>query len=158
MELTMHLENRSNRPMPFGLGWHPYFPCNAQTLVQFAAGQTWPSADGQVFPNGPEPTTAKLDRQVEGPMPMKLDQGFSHWDGRFRIAWPDRGLVLDAVASSELNQLHVYTPPGKGFCCLEPVSHAVDGFNLAALGVDAAGFRVLAPGDAEAVTWSLYPQ
>ena len=39
-----------------------------------------------------------------------------------------------------------FTPSDQGFFCVEPVSHAVDGFNLAARGVAGTGRRDLAPG------------
>ena len=41
----------------------------------------------------------------------------------------------------------IYIPPGQDYFCVEPVSHANDGFNLAARGVAGTGVRVLQPGE-----------
>jgi aldose 1-epimerase len=40
----------------------------------------------------------------------------------------------------------IYVPPGEDFFCVEPVSHANDGFNLMARGIEGTGVQVLEPG------------
>jgi aldose 1-epimerase len=63
------------------------------------------------------------------------------------------------TAEAPLDFLVVYTPPGRPFFCVEPVSHVTDAFNLAAAGRTDTGSRALAPGETlrAAVTLSLEP-
>ena len=49
------------------------------------------------------------------------------------------------TAELPLDFLTVYTPPGRPFFCVEPVSHATDAVNLSALAAD-VGMRSLEPG------------
>jgi aldose 1-epimerase len=46
-----------------------------------------------------------------------LDHCFDHWDGTASVRWPDRFLKISA---SGCRALHVFTPPGLDFFCLEP--------------------------------------
>jgi aldose 1-epimerase len=78
---------------------------------------------------------------------VALDHAFAGWDGRAVIEWPERGDRLVLTAGPDLSTLIIYTPPGKDFLCVEPVSHCVDAFNLAAAGVSGTGMRVLRPGE-----------
>jgi aldose 1-epimerase len=41
----------------------------------------------------------------------------------------------------------IYTPAGKDFFCVEPVSHCTDAVNLAAAGQSDTGLRVIEPGE-----------
>src|SRR3546814_11919295 len=61
--------------------------------------------------------------------------------------WPERGLGLSIHGGAALGHLIVFTPPGRDFLCLEPVSHSIDAANLAARGVAGTGYRTLAPGE-----------
>jgi aldose 1-epimerase len=78
---------------------------------------------------------------------LTLDNCFGGWNGAAEIAWPERDLSLAITADPLFGHLVIYVPPGRDFFCVEPVSHANDGFNLAARGVADTGVRVLAPGE-----------
>src|SRR5205085_11494063 len=41
LTVTLTIENTGLEPFPFGLGWHPYFPRDATTTLQFAAAGVW---------------------------------------------------------------------------------------------------------------------
>lgn len=76
-----------------------------------------------------------------------LANGFSGWDGRATIEWPEWGARLTIIADSALRRLVIYTPGRETFMCVEPVSHSVDAFNLADAGVPDTGTVVLGPGE-----------
>ena len=77
-----------------------------------------------------------------------INNGFVGWNGRARIAWPDRGLAPryrgDARARAPISSIS--PSAAADFFCFEPVSHAVDAFHLPG-GPETHGLRLLQPGD-----------
>jgi aldose 1-epimerase len=147
--LTM--ENRGARDMPFGGGFHPWFPRYPDTRVQFAAGGYWPE-DARHLPatQAPVALPAGWDWTEPGPLPAGwINAGFAGWDGRATICQP--GLTV-SVAAEGCGTTIVYSPDAdSGFFCLEPVSHPVDAHNLPGQ----PGLMRLAPGESLTLTMSL---
>ena len=56
-------------------------------------------------------------------------------------------LIAEIDCDAPLRHLILFTPPGKPFFAVEPVSNANNGFNLLAAGVEGSDVEVLAPGD-----------
>jgi aldose 1-epimerase len=83
----------------------------------------------------------ELRRSAEG-----CDTYLSQWEGRATLHWPD-GHQLALHADPAFAHLVVYTAPGSGFLCVEPVTNVADAFNLAAGGDTRTGMRVLEPGE-----------
>ena len=79
--------------------------------------------------------------------PIALDNCFVGWRRRAVIEWPESDARLVMTADAPLDFLVVYTPPGRPFFCVEPVSHVTDAFNLAAAGRPDTGARALEPGE-----------
>jgi aldose 1-epimerase len=86
---------------------------------------------------------------------VALDNCCVGWSGRARLEWPDVGARLTMTAAPPLDCLVVFTPPGRPFFCVEPVSHVTDAFNLAAAGRADTGMRVLEAGEALRATVTL---
>ncbi|MDR3438073.1 aldose 1-epimerase [Telmatospirillum sp.] len=147
LAITLEIENRDSRPMPAGLGLHPYFRRSPQSQLSFSTGAVWL--------NGPDKLPTSLVPVPSGwsfaepgsPDAVELDNCFAQWDGKVRITWPENHLALTMTASDIFQHLVVFTPAGKDFFCVEPVSHANGALALAATPGD-HGARVLAPGDA----------
>ncbi len=133
--------------MPAGLGLHPYFVATPQARLTFGADRVWLVDDGNLF-DRVAPVPPRWDfgggRAVAG---TGLVNGFTGWDGRAVVEWPEWRARLTLTAGPSLRHLVVYTPLGADFFCVEPVSHSVDAFNLAARGVPDTGTLVLAPGE-----------
>jgi aldose 1-epimerase len=147
LDMRLTLENQSSDDMPAGLGHHPYFPRTPETMVTAEIAAIWlPEAGG--FPTERFPPPPGMDpRQGVMVDRTSLDHAFAGWTGRAVIAWPERKARLVMTADKSLGTLIIYSPPGKEFVCVEPVSHGVDTFNLAAAGVPDTGLRVLRPGE-----------
>jgi aldose 1-epimerase len=133
--LTLSLRNTDPRTQPAGLGWHPYFVRRADTRIDIGATQRWDKDDSEL-PLHPVPVEG-LHTAVQA---LALDHCFSGWDGVARVQ--DARLQLEL--SSDLRWLVVFTPPGRDFFCIEPVSHR----NNAIQADDplAQGLVALAPG------------
>jgi aldose 1-epimerase len=84
-----------------------------------------------------------------------IDHCFGGWDGHATIAYPSSGVRLAFECDPVFGHVVVYTPPGKPFFAVEPVTHANDGFNLFAAGQPDNGIRVLQPGEALQGTFRL---
>ncbi len=145
LRLTLALTNESERPMPAGVGWHPYFP-RRDALLSADVTAIWPSGEDMI-PDAPVPLEA--DNDIRTPRPVRdlhVDNGFDAARGACTIEWPGEGLVLELESSAELGHLVVYTPDEADFFCVEPVSHAPNALN-SALAPALTGQRVLEPGE-----------
>ena len=112
--------------MPGMLGLHPYFPQPALATVQARARTVW-LTDAQSLPVqevlAPQ---AGLSSGARGAARVGLDHCFDHWDGIASVRWPDR---LSNISASGCRALHVFTPPGVDFFCLEPQTAEVGALN-----------------------------
>jgi aldose 1-epimerase len=118
------LENLEARPVPGGIGLHPFFVRDEDSSLSFKARRVW-LADAEVLPTKlvevPENWDFAAPRRVAD---VALDNCFTGWDGKAEIVWPRRGLRMGLEASEPFRNVVVYTPPGRPFFCVEPVSHA----------------------------------
>jgi aldose 1-epimerase len=144
--ISLHIENRDSRPMPAGFGLHPYFRRSKATQLTYCASSVWLNgadrlpSDSIAVP--PEWSFAK----GRSPAAVALDHCFAGWDGVARIVWPEDRLGLSIEASPAFSHLVVYTPAGRDFFCVEPVSHMNDGMSRLA-SQEGHGVAILGPGD-----------
>lgn len=139
LTVALSIANRDSRPMPAGLGLHPYFPKAPGTRLT-ASNPKVLMNDMAKLPvavvDTPPAWDMRAGRAVDA---MALDFCFVGWDGVARLDWPDHALAIEA--DPVFGCLVVYTQPA--FFCVEPVSHQPDAVNR---GVEAAGLRILEPG------------
>jgi len=128
--LRLALINRSERVMPAGLGWHPYFLRHAGVTLGFAAEQVWLS-DARQLPSEAVDVPPRWDyRQRRALGEPGLDHCFSGWDASATLQWPAAGGRLELEADPSMTHLVVYTPPAaQGFFAVEPVSHRNNALN-----------------------------
>ena len=144
LEIALSVQNRSARTMPAMLGLHPYFPQPASAVVQAHARTVW-LTDAQALPvqEVMTPPDWSFDRPRRAAR-IELDHCFDHWDGTAVLSWPDRVLKMTATGAQAL---HVYTPAGADFFCLEPQTAAAGALHRGAREV-----AQLAPGARLALT------
>ena len=155
IELALH--NDSDGPMPAGLGWHPYFLRTPRTTLAARVERIW-LTDAEMLPTElvPSPVTTRLSAGVMIDS-APLDNGFTGWSRRAVIDWPELGARLVMTAEPPLDFLTVFIPPSLPFFCVEPVSHATDALNLAALAAE-VGRRQLAAGATLQASITLTPE
>jgi aldose 1-epimerase len=158
LSLTMGIENRSAAAMPAGLGHHPYFPRTRQSRVTATVSAIcWPEA-GELPVERIAPPPGADPRQGVVVDEIPLDHAYAGWDGSAIIEWPERRARLVMTADPALSTLVIFSPPDAAFFCVEPVSHCIDAFNLAAGGMTDTGMRVLAPGETWEATVRFAPE
>jgi aldose 1-epimerase len=126
VELTLSVTSRDSRPFPSSLGPHPYF-LSGGAEIQLCAAQLW-EISGEALPShlARPPVVDQLTEGVDATS-LDLDHCFEGWNGRARIKWAEHGVEVGAsilVDDTALpcTRLQLYTPPGTGFFCLEPVT------------------------------------
>jgi aldose 1-epimerase len=155
LAVTLTLTNIDARSAPAGLGWHPYFPRDAQTTLQFSARGAWLTDDTRL-PTAQLALAPAWDfaaPRVIGD--TDLDNVFTEWHPPAGLRQPQAGLTVTVDADPACAFLVVYIPPGRDFLAVEPVTHMTDAFNRASFGETSTGTRRLEPGETFSCTMRL---
>ena len=131
--------------LPFGCGFHPWFPRDGETRLSFAADQIW-LEDEDHLPAGRLSLAESPEWSFAAPRALPdgwINNGYAGWKGRARIEQGPMFASAVVGASPNLSTAIVYSPDATAdFFCFEPTSHPVDAFNLPGR----PGLAVLTPG------------
>ncbi|MDY0745720.1 aldose 1-epimerase [Paucibacter sp. R3-3] len=144
LAMTLRLTNTDHREQPAGLGWHPYFPRRERSHLRMSLAERW-EADARQIPTHP----VALDGMDAAVAELAWDHCFTGWRGAALIEDECMRLRL----TSTLGRAVVFTPPGRDFFCVEPVSHLNDAIHQA--DPLAHGLVALAPGASLAASMRL---
>jgi aldose 1-epimerase len=159
LRLEAEVHNPDRVPLPFGLGYHPYFrmpfaPTGAadDCLLTAPARSFWKLEDS--LPTGVrQPVDASCD--LNNPRRfgnLNVDTVLTDLPATKDPALVERatlqgapGVTLRVYADAGFRDLVVFTPPHRQAFCVEPYTCTTDAINLQSRGVD-AGWQVLPPG------------
>ena len=148
-DTSVVLTNADTRPMPAGMGLHPYFQRlqdGVDPALSFGAALIYDTDERQLPTQAARPVGPEEDFRTPAALGQRApDATYTAWDGVARLDWGRRALTLSA--DPVFSHLVVFAAPD-GSLALEPTSHATDAFNLAARGVPGTDLRVLEPGQA----------
>ncbi|MHA4867245.1 aldose 1-epimerase [Duganella sp. PWIR1] len=138
---TLAVTNSGTRTMPTGLGFHPFFPADRQTVLDTGWSGVWGvSADHLPTEFGPTPASGAIEVGS-----WHVNNCYTGWTGQALLSYPDYGMIIGA--NPVCSALQCYRPgEGSGFVALEPVSHIPNAHQLREAGVVDTGLRDLAPG------------
>ncbi len=150
-------DNPDRVPLPFGLGYHPYFLTTpaAECRVHVPARQYWELDES--LPSGRR-ILISGSRDLNRPRPfadLSVDDVLTDLAGDPADGLVERGAIARGPlsvrirSSPDFREAVVFTPPHRQAFCIEPYTCATDAINLQARGVD-AGLRLLQPGE----SWS----
>lgn len=122
LALTLTCRNLSDARMPCGLGYHPFYPCDADTLLDTTVESVW-TVDEQVLPVANVPAEGRYDLRQRRICGQGLDNGYDGWDGEARFTWPGRPAAL-RLSSPDAPRFQCYSPPTGGLFVAEPVQNA----------------------------------
>ncbi len=144
LEVSLHLRNTDRIPMPFGLGWHPFFPLTEDTLLCTRTGRFWQEGP-DYLPQSVAPLPPDLTFDRPRPLPGRwINNAFEGWSRRAEIFRPSKGLGLTLTASEGLGVMQIYRPAGVAtFFALEPMSHVSGRMTPGVRG----GLQLLQPGE-----------
>ncbi|OIQ72801.1 aldose 1-epimerase [mine drainage metagenome] len=150
MDQTLTVTHTGARPLPYGLGQHPFFLRSSGTRLTASVQGVWlsgkdplPTAHTAEFPEGWDP---RRSMDVNGTL---IDNVYTGWSGEACISWPEHRLALTMrVPDIQIRGQHdglclLYRPPVGPAFCFEPVTHPIDAFHMPGI----AGLRVLCPGE-----------
>ncbi|MDX2131541.1 MAG: hypothetical protein SFY69_05775 [Planctomycetota bacterium] len=169
LECALEVRNLDTRPMPAGLGFHPYFQralwhASECPRVTLACTGRYPLR--ACIPTGPA-RDDELCRALRAGALIDdlvaradgLDDVFAGFDGKAEILWPASGVRASFACSDAFGHAVIYAPRHSAgpstFFTLEPVSTTTNAAALEAAGVPGTGLRTLAPGEALRATWRL---
>jgi aldose 1-epimerase len=150
LAIRLACRNLSDRPMPCGLGLHPYYPCTPETLLDTRVEAAW-TIDQAVLPVERVRATGRYDLRERRICGQDLDNGFDGWGGDALISWPERGLAL-RLTSPDAGRFQVYSPADGGFFVAEPVQNANAALNRPEADWPKLGLRLLQRGEEAALT------
>ncbi len=145
--------NEGNEPLPFGLGYHPYFrlpgvtdPDVGDHILQANTAKLW-DVDADKVPTGkllevPEAIDFRRPRAIGA---AALDHVFTR-DGGAEVAvlsHPRSPRRLRIVADAAFQDLVLFTPPHRQAVAIEPYTCSADAAHIAN-----SGWRTLSPGEA----------
>jgi len=145
LALTVTVRNRGDAPLPFALGWHPYFALpsgrRAQARLRIPAALRVEVDDyDQVLPTGrlletagsPYDFAAAEGRALDG---LYLDDcftGLRRQDGRLVVELTDPAAGVGyriSTPSPQVKAVQVYAPPDKAFAAIEPQFNLADPYS-----------------------------
>lgn len=133
-DLTVDLSvtNLSETRLPYGLGLHPWFIQESDTLLQ-AAAESVILMNETPLPVKIVPVSdiSEWDFHQEKTLPKDgFDHCFTEWNQQATITWPSRNLQLSIKTDNNLPHCHIYSKNNQSdFFCFEPVSHPLNAHN-----------------------------
>lgn len=156
--LELSLKNEGYEEMPAGLGFHPYFTRTAKSRVVAKTGKMW-AVDEEVMPtelvNPPLDLARKPGLEISN---HQLDNVFTDFSGCVNLYWPEWRVKAQVTTSEHCCFMVLFSPEGKNFYCVEPVTHSTDAINRAQCGEKNTGYKVLKPGEELSIFMSITPQ
>jgi aldose 1-epimerase len=148
--VTLSVASQSRERLPFGLGFHPYFPLTASTTLMASAGDYWREGAG-FLPVERRPPPEDLDFSRARFLPQRwVNNGFENWSGVAEIRWAERGLGMRIEADPLFDRYVLFRPDSHfdatwrgDWFCFEPMSHSPAAHRL----TDGGGLAALAPGE-----------
>ncbi|MEY4884618.1 MAG: hypothetical protein RIS34_2472 [Pseudomonadota bacterium] len=140
LEMSLSVTNQSDRPVPMGLGWHPYFVKRPRSHIAFEAMGRWEMNDEKLPTH--RATSHGLDTDCAV---LDVDHCFDGWNGVLYL----RDELLHTRVSSSLSRLVVFTNGTQDTIAIEPVSHTNNAINMMTAHPDLAhdlGVKILEPG------------
>ena len=144
LEVVLACLNLSDQPMPCGLGLHPYYPCDAETVLDTGVTEVW-TVDDEIMPVCKEPATGRYDLRDRKVCGQGLDNGYEGWSGEAVLRWPNRGRGLKLT--SEAPRFQLYSPKEGGLIAAEPVTNANAALNHPEDEWEALGLKILQPNE-----------
>ena len=146
LDVALSVENRDTLPWPAGLGLHPYVARTPLTTLRFDADTLW-TTGSTGLPASRVPVEGAAEfagGRLLGR--SEIDACYAGWDGTATVTMPEQGTALVLLSGPPMDHLQIYTPAGRDFLGLEPVSNMPDAINRLDDDAD-QGLRVLAPGE-----------
>lgn len=148
LQIDLTVTHLGQKSLPYGLGLHPYFPCNTSTRLMAKADGVWLSGKDPIPVEHTTEFPHTWDYNTPAPLAGQLiDNCYTGWNGKAVIEYPDRALTLTMVMPDCNGYSLLYRPPEGEFFCFEPITHPIDAFHMP----DQPGLAILSRGESLAL-------
>lgn len=144
LSVTLGCRNLSAQRMPCGLAHHPYFPCDADTILDLDVETAW-TGDADVLPVEEVPAAGRYGLRQRRICGTGLDNAFERWGGTATFDWPGQPKRL-TMTSPDATRFHIYSPEGAPYFAAEPVQNGITGLNKPQADWPALGIELLEQG------------
>ena len=150
LRMNLSVVNRGKAVLPFGIGFHPYFPLTSSTMIQFHA-EGYRDERNDHLPGVLQTIPADLDFSSYASVPNRsIHLGYERWAGSVLVNNPALGVEVCLQASAECNRLQLFSPAlsidepiRQSYVCVEPMTHTCNAHRMAG----DHGLRLLKPGE-----------
>jgi aldose 1-epimerase len=131
LEIVLNVTHLGSKPLPYGLGFQPYFVRNTATRLRAKTKGVWLSG-GDPIPtdhtqNFPPTWDYNEASPLDGPL---IDNCFTGWNGQAVVAYPDRGFSVTMSMADSNGYSWMYRPPDLSYFCLAPITHPINAFHM----------------------------
>lgn len=128
LEMTLSITNEDREPAPAGLGLHPYFAVDAETVLTSQMSQVWMNGPDNIPAHRASPSSLVDWREgvTVGSTPL-VDNAYCGWSGSARLDYGRYAVSL--TASANARWLQVYAPRDESYICIEPMTQRPDAVN-----------------------------
>jgi aldose 1-epimerase len=142
LELAIRLTNRSDEPMPGGVGFHPWFRAPLRVAI---AGASVHASNLATAPL-PVAVSGEHDRRRLETMPDGLDATWTDLgEPPVVLDWPDVRIRATMTVTAPTRFIVAASPAGSDAVAVEPQTHAPDGIRRLRNG-EPGGLALLEPG------------
>lgn len=127
LTLTLGCRNLSPHMMPCSLAQHPYFPGNADTIIDVDVASAW-TVDEHVLPVEEVAPTGRYSLRHRPICGTGLDNSFEGWRGTASFDWPGAPMRLQ-MTTADASRFQVYSPVDQNYFAAEPVQNTVAALN-----------------------------
>jgi len=163
LDQQVQVRHLGDKPLPYGLGVHPWFPRTPATRISAPVQGVWLSGNDPLplvhTPSFPPSWNLNDGVPAQGAL---IDNAYTGWGGQARITWPELGLQLTASmpdfeqdGGAARHFCLIYRPPQGPAFCFEPITQPIDAFHMPGQ----PGLRVLGQGEqfSLAIQWRVTP-
>ena len=137
LKINLSVKNLNQISLPFGLGFHPYFPKNKFTLLKAKSDTHW-KEDKNYIPNRIVKNSKKMNFNIPNVLPNSWTNNcFNNWNSKAKILWPDKKIMLNIDTSKNCKFFFLHVSSKKfeknfknDYFCFEPMTHAVNAHNM----------------------------
>ena len=154
LQIILTIKNTDTRAMPVGLGFHPFFatPAEEKTTLKANWRGMWEMGVDKLPTQHVAVPPAADFRRAKPIANWQVDHCFTGWDQRARLVTPTHALTLTASAACSAIVCYAH----RAWLALEPVTNINNAFQLAALGVENTGTRMLLPAESFSITFTIH--
>lgn len=150
LRMNLTVINRGNDALPFGLGFHPYFPLTSSTKIKFHA-EGYRDEREDHLPGELQEISGDVDFSLAASVPDRsMHLGYERWTGSVLVSNPEHGVEVCLEASPECSRLQIFSPASRldssdnqNYICAEPMTHTCNAHRMRGN----HGLRLLEPGE-----------